>query len=500
MIKFATFFLITIFLSTTAITKEKYPFQGGQGFDTKYLWDKNLNGKKKWLLPKKMLKDQFLAKLLAYDKTQFWFTMHDFIATGDFNRDGVQDYVVTVLNLDKQFKAKLDEDQGIYVCKANKDAGACLAEKGVTQHNYQIILGKKETGRAEGKESYWGTGLIQDNLPFIQSGTAQPLIADFNGDGWDDIYLAAAVNDFGTGCGGYHSYFLSQPEGFLKESSETHIGNGKDFNKKYNRICNYSHRADTGDFDKDGDFDIILASIDWKGKNGEMICLINDGKGNMKSSTCGNQFAFIVRHADFDGDGYIDMLAGAHSSDCFKYHSNWKGHQKSSKNRHSLRILWGNGTNKWNTKNSKEIKNVGYHTKTKDNIPLCMPVGTMVADVDNDGDMDLVGSTIGLNYVGGYLITYLNDGKGNFTIGWQQSIHSVTKYNKENWPMSEVNHDENGWYISLHPADINFDGNIDFMVNGHWLNPGNNDVYINNGDGTFKTVSDVDLRKYAKIF
>ena len=74
MIKFATFFLITIFLSTTAITKEKYPFQAGQGFDTKYLWDKNLNGKKKWLLPKKMLNDQFLAKLLAYDKTQFWFT------------------------------------------------------------------------------------------------------------------------------------------------------------------------------------------------------------------------------------------------------------------------------------------------------------------------------------------------------------------------------------------------------------------------------------------
>ena len=65
MIKFATFFLITIFLSTTAITTEKYPFQAGQGFDTKYLWEKNLNGKKKWLLPKKMLKDQFLAKLLA---------------------------------------------------------------------------------------------------------------------------------------------------------------------------------------------------------------------------------------------------------------------------------------------------------------------------------------------------------------------------------------------------------------------------------------------------
>ena len=74
------------------------------------------------------------------------------------------------------------------------------AENAGNQHNYQIILGQSKTGRAKGNESFWGTGLIQDNLPFIQSGTAQPLVADFNGDGWDDIYLAAAVNDFGTGC------------------------------------------------------------------------------------------------------------------------------------------------------------------------------------------------------------------------------------------------------------------------------------------------------------
>ena len=153
MIKFATFFLITIFLSTTAITKEKYPFQGGQGFDTKYLWEKNLNGKKKWLLPKKMLKDQFLAKLLAYDKTQFWFTMHDFIATGDFNRDGVQDYVVTVLNLDKQFKAKLDEDQGIYVCKANKDAGACWQRKVLHNITIKLFLVKKKLEKLKEKSN-----------------------------------------------------------------------------------------------------------------------------------------------------------------------------------------------------------------------------------------------------------------------------------------------------------------------------------------------------------
>ena len=35
------------------------------------------------------------------------------------------------------------------------------------------------------------------------------------------------------------------------------------------------------------------------------------------------------------------------------------------------------------------------------------------------------------------------------------------------------------------------------MVNGHWLNSGNNDVYINNGDGTFKTISNV-FKKVCK--
>ncbi len=493
------FFVFFLFIFSFAKADKILPFQAGQGFDEKYLWEETNSDKKKWLIPKKILKDQFLAKLLAYDKSQPWFTLHDFIATGDFNRDGVQDYVVTVLNLDKNFKQKLDPNLGIYVCKADKNAGACLAEAGVTQHNYQIILGQSKTGRAKGNESFWGTGLIQDNLPFIQSGTAQPLVADFNGDGWDDIYLAAAVNDFGTGCGGYHSYFLSQPEGFLKESSATHI-NGADYNKKFKRFCNFSHRADAGDFDKDGDMDIILASVDWKGSNGEMLCLINDGKGIMKSTVCANQFGFLARHADFNGDGHVDILSGGHSSDCFNYHNNWAGHNIKNRERHNIRILWGDGSNKWNTKNSKEIKNVGYHTMTKDKIPLCNPVGTMIADVDNDGDMDIVGSTIGLNYVGGYLITYLNDGDGNFSIHWQHSIHSVTKFNKENWPKSEVGHNENGWYLSIHPLDVNFDRHIDFMVNGHHFVKGNNDIYINNGQGSFTKIGNKELMEYAKLF
>ena len=66
--------------------------------------------------------------------------------------------------------------------------------------------------------------------------------------------------------------------------------------------------------------------------------------------------------------------------------------------------------------------------------------------------------------------------------------------------MSEVNHDFNGWYLSLHPIDLNFDGKIDFMVNGHFMNPGNSDIYINRGKGQFFR-ADIDfIRRFGKTF
>ena len=67
-----------------------------------------------------------LAKLLAYDKTKYWFTLHDFIATGDFNRDGIQDYIVTASHLEKTFKKTL-APQGNSLCEVDKNVGTCLS-------------------------------------------------------------------------------------------------------------------------------------------------------------------------------------------------------------------------------------------------------------------------------------------------------------------------------------------------------------------------------------
>ena len=44
---------------------------------------------------------------------------------------------------------------------------------------------------------------------------AQPLVADFNGDGWDDVYLAASVADFAKVAEDI-THILSQQETLLK--------------------------------------------------------------------------------------------------------------------------------------------------------------------------------------------------------------------------------------------------------------------------------------------
>ena len=81
-----------------------------------------------------------------------------------------------------------------------------------------------------------------------QLGSQKPLIADFNGDGIDDLYISSASrtersqrND-GQFFGGWHSYYLSQPDGTFKESSREMM-KGKWVERKTGRYTEFAHRS-----------------------------------------------------------------------------------------------------------------------------------------------------------------------------------------------------------------------------------------------------------------
>ena len=194
------------------------------------------------------------------------------------------------------------------------------------------------------------------------------------------------------------TYYLSQPDGTFKESSRQMI-EGKFVDKKSGRYTEFAHRSDIGDIDGDGDVDVVHTSVSWKGKNGYIICLFNDGAGKLTSKICGDQWGNNVKIADFNADGYSDLLVVAQDYDCVKRHGKVKL-AVSSKSRNQSRIIFGDGSGKFFNRQGKKFIEFGnQQMENGEDILLCGMPTAVIADVDNDGDLDIIGNTIGYLYV-----------------------------------------------------------------------------------------------------
>ena len=344
-----------------------------------------------------------------------------------------------------------------------------------------------------------------------QLSSQRPLVADFNGDGIDDIYISSAIHaDISTGgkgfFGGYHSYYLSQSDGTFKESSREMM-KGLFVDKKTGRYVEFSHRSDIGDIDGDGDIDVVHTSVTWSGGskgNGYIICMYNDGKGKLTSKKCGEQWGNNVKIGDFNGDGHADLLVVSPDYDCLKVHSftGVRETKKATKTRNKSMLIFGNGSGKFKNKQGKKFIKFGKHVMHDgQDIPLCgMPTAT-VADVDNDGDLDIIGNTIGFLYVGGYFQVFLNDGKGNFSLG-QQIVGEQPKkhFSLNNWPTHESTHGNQSYCFNIHTVDFNDDNFIDFICDGGFFQPTDGFVYVNSGDGTYTVASEQLIKKYVSSF
>ena len=87
------------------------------------------------------------------------------------------------------------------------------------------------------------------------------------------------------------------------ESSNTHLS--------HSNFIVFDHGGATGDIDNDGDMDVVITETNWK-TGTALWCLINDGIGFLNKRKCGGIFSFALELADIDGDGYLDVLLGAH--------------------------------------------------------------------------------------------------------------------------------------------------------------------------------------------
>ena len=131
----------------------------------------------------------------------------------------------------------------------------------------------------------------------------QALVADLNGDGRSDVFIACHGYDANPFPGERNQVLLSQPDGsYTVEDAAERVG--------------FHHGAALMDFDGDGDADVLLVDIMDPAR---ISVMQNDGTGHFAPdrryrfpSELRERPYFIATLVDVDGDGRSDVVVGGH--------------------------------------------------------------------------------------------------------------------------------------------------------------------------------------------
>jgi hypothetical protein len=208
------------------------------------------------------------------------------------------------------------------------------------------------------------------------SGVIDVTLADVDNDSDLDIISANALSST-------TSVFLNDGTGTFVNGANPNVGRSP-------------RRVITADVDGDGDLDLLTAGAD-----GVVSVRINVGGGNFYGGSevgvGANPLGLTT--ADVDGDGDLDLLTANNGS-------NGMG------NTVSIRLNDGNGTFSGSTE-------VAVGTG---------PSSVAVADVDGDGDLDLLAANGGRNWTGNTVSVRLNSGSGNFSGSTEVAVGTGPSY------------------------------------------------------------------------
>jgi len=291
---------------------------------------------------------------------------------------------------------------------------------------------------------------------------------DFNGDGYDDIFVPAY-----------------DPE----VSSKLYLNNGAGSFIEHQGDRLVTDKLPTiaptwGDVDNDGQIDVAIANntgepIRIYRNNNQTFELKNDQFDGLTDG-----YSHNICFVDYDRDGWLDLFASDFFASNFNqlYHNTGDGTMErvyglemANEASKSIGVIWADVNNdgwpdcfvpNFGSTNILYINQEGKSFTAIEMGDTDNSVGASFGDYDNDLDLDLFVA----NASNQYNILYTNDGSGNFTrvsSGW-------------------VAQDKGNSHGSVW-ADLDNDGWQDLVVMND--QDGSKFLYMNNGDGTFGKVT-----------
>ncbi|WP_404405075.1 FG-GAP-like repeat-containing protein [Pelagibacterium halotolerans] len=321
-------------------------------------------------------------------------------------------------------------------------------------------------------------GLHAEDLP-ARVHEREGVIADFNGDGVGDLFIAAHGFDRQPFSGEQNVLLLSGPDGH-EDVSDTHLP----------QISDMAHGATQGDIDGDGDADILVIT-NHGAQNIIPYLLINDGEGRFERQDIGTVLDSALvdfrprnrvhraeyttaRLIDMNADGALDLLLlarGEAPADAARF----------SGTRHSL-LLFNDGAGSFPTDTAVELPTDrwGYATFTTDADAM---------DIDGDGALDLVLTQStrqpnGGTWSGQYIQILMNE-SGSY----------VDRTAERLWPQGYPGMDDLNFAMGSELADFDGDGDLDLVTRNmdpSWkdeLDSAAIQIGLNDGTGHFDPVA-----------
>ena len=248
-----------------------------------------------------------------------------------------------------------------------------------------------------------GAGLVK-----VRAGAAA--WGDYDGDGDLDLALTGASSD-GLYSTAHIKLYRNDGGAFADVETDLEAVAGSDI--------------DWGDYDGDGDLDLLLVKND---RSGGAARVYRNDEGRFSDAEVHLQdYAPNVRWVDFDGDGDLDVHSGAlfrNSGGFFtRVESPFAGKSTAAWGDYDgdgdLDVITG----------SKLFRNEGgtfpgEGEKVIDGIPYAQASG----DYDNDGDLDLLVTGTAASYNTPFTRLYENDGKARFTPLSATGLREVTSH------------------------------------------------------------------------